>query len=155
MNKERGIQQCRGCCFVAYRMKSKLALSFYSFCAVIFLVTVFAFPVSNVRAQSIVTGLPFSGRVIGPAIYPFLAPACPYHILVKKPNPAPGASPILQSPLMGIIPLPGSLIFREFNLITPGVWLLGTYSPTVILPPICPYPVAPLIQVGTGLVPGL
>ena len=105
---------------------------------------------SKTYAQSIVAGLPFGGRIVSVATYPFAFPACPLHTLVIKLN----ESPIGQPRLMGVFAGPGSKIYQHFNITTPGVWLLGTYSPTVLLPPICPYPVAPIVQVGTGLFPG-
>lgn len=131
-------------------MKSKLALVMFPLCAVIFMVTVVVMP-TQTYAQSIIAGLPFGGKVVGPAIYPFAFPACPYHIMVVKLN----TDPITQPRLLGIIPGPGSRIYENFNLITPGVWLLGTYAPPVFLPPVCPYPVGNLIQVGTSLIPGI
>lgn len=102
-------------------------------------------------AQSIIAGLPLGGKIVGPVLLPFAFPACPYHILVLKLNP----DPVTQPRFLGIIPGPGSRIYENYILTSPGIWLLGTYAPPVFLPPVCPYPVAPLIQVGTSLLPGL
>lgn len=138
------------CCFIAYRMKSKLTLVMAKFCAVILLITVVALP-AQTYAQSISAGFGFSGIVAGPVLLPFAFPACPYHILIVKLGPF----PVYQPQFLGIIPLPGSLIYEHFNIITPGNWVLGTYAIPTFLPPACPYPVAPLIQTGTSLLPGI
>lgn len=135
-------------------MKSKVALVMLPLCAVILLVTVVVLPSKTYAQSSLITGLGFSGKVIGPVLLPFAFPACPYHILVLKADLKPGASPVNQTHFLGIIPGPGSKIFREFNILTPGNWLLGTYVAPIFFPPVCPYPVGPLIQTGTGLFPG-
>ena len=100
-------------------------------------------------AQSIVAGLPFGGIVIGPVLSTIIFPACPPHILVVKLS----KEPLTQPVFLGIIPGPTSRIYRNYDLVTPGVWLLGTYSPIIILPPVCPYPVSKLLKAGTGLLP--
>ena len=89
------------------------------------------------RAQTIST--PFGGTVI--QFVPPIPYVCPYpHILLFD---------FGKKAAIGLVPLPGSQIYAYWNLFTNGTFLLGTSSTTPITC-LLPYPIFPIIMVGTS-----
>ena len=106
--------------------------------AVFIMVTVFSsFGVAKIVNAQVITGVPFGGVITNfvPA-----TPICPFpHSVVAG----------VPTGVFGIALVPGSIVFLYGMLTHPGAFVLGSYLPKP-LPCLLPYPIFPIIQVGTS-----
>lgn len=84
--------------------------------------------------------MPFGGPITVVNMFTVIV-GCPPHIVVS--NYANMGIPV------GLAPVPSTIYYRYGNLVKPGTFVLGNYTP-VPIPCLVPYPVFPIAQIGTG-----
>ncbi len=99
--------------------------------------------VGTASAQAVPSGIPFGGTIISRVPSTLICPVTHtlfFDFATLRP--------------FGITTVPGSTVYMNYNLQTPGTFVLGTYIP-VAVPCVAfflgiPYPVFPISQVGTS-----